>query len=578
MTPPTADALQAHAPFLHRLARSLLHDDGLAHDVVQETMIAALQRPQPQKLRAWLASVTRRLAYKQVRTDSRRRRRERVAARRESLTSTVEVAARLETQSRLVQTVQALPENYRLVIVWRYFDNLSPRDIARRAGVPVKTIETRLRRARHMLRERLDSSPGGRSAWCLALVALLPESRTAAASLATATTTTTGVFVTTKSSLVLGAAFGVVAFFVGWKIMPQDESTNRTDSRRDVAAVSPHDYAALKRRLAESETAAAALRAELDAIQPEEPEVAPDGDRPIAVAPDLKRPRWVPAGFEDAVKAIDWERIGESMANMPPILAEVMQAIENGDEMPPNAGQLQRWNGPLVTEALKAQQSGLSGTGINGVFSHPAMAVNTVFAALDAAKLPLSTQQSEALKELGARVLEEDRVRLAGYGETTASMRKLIDETTLKDRLVAEIEVLLTKEQRLALRPDATRDLLADPYGSSIVLGQYTRPVPVKDRASFQAGVTARFAQGLGIDDALEPVLTEAVRRWTESLPDEFLDVAAPKRLPLLKAAHVQTAARYQMQLIDELAKLPLSADQRKKLTEHLIVLVPVRR
>ena len=102
--------------------------------------------------------------------------------------------------------------------------------------------------------------------------------------------------------------------------------------------------------------------------------------------------------------------------------------------------------------------------------------------------------------------------------------------------------------------------------------------MPFTDRAKFQTDMTGQFAKRLGLGDELEPVLTEAVRRWTESLPDEFFEVKAPKRLPLLKAADVQRAARYQMQLIDELAKLPLSAEQRKKLTEQLRVYVPVRR
>ena len=82
---PTIDALLAHTDWIRGLARSLVRDPAAADDLVQETWATALRNPPAadRKLRGWLATVPRRLARQGVREESRRRRRERVAAREE---------------------------------------------------------------------------------------------------------------------------------------------------------------------------------------------------------------------------------------------------------------------------------------------------------------------------------------------------------------------------------------------------------------------------------------------------------------------------------------------------------------
>src|SRR5262249_54513881 len=58
------DDLLQQTRWLHRLARALVADDGLAADLVQDTVVDALQqRPRGLRdLRAWLATVLRRRA------------------------------------------------------------------------------------------------------------------------------------------------------------------------------------------------------------------------------------------------------------------------------------------------------------------------------------------------------------------------------------------------------------------------------------------------------------------------------------------------------------------------------------
>ncbi|HET6202720.1 MAG TPA: sigma-70 family RNA polymerase sigma factor [Planctomycetota bacterium] len=166
------ERLLAHEPFVRALARSLIEDAALAEDAAQDAWVAALEGA-PAGLRspkAWLARVVRNFAFRSGRAAGRRARRERGAARPEALPSTEEIVGREEARRRLVETVLSLEEPYRRTVLLRYFEALPPREIARRSGIPVGTVGTRLRRAHARLRERLDAEHGGdRRAWCLAL-------------------------------------------------------------------------------------------------------------------------------------------------------------------------------------------------------------------------------------------------------------------------------------------------------------------------------------------------------------------------------------------------------------------------
>ncbi|HXX03886.1 MAG TPA: sigma factor-like helix-turn-helix DNA-binding protein, partial [Xanthobacteraceae bacterium] len=58
------------------------------------------------------------------------------------------------------QLVAALPPTFREVIVLREINNLSYRDIAEVAGVPIGTVMSRLARARSMLRAAWNAEQG----------------------------------------------------------------------------------------------------------------------------------------------------------------------------------------------------------------------------------------------------------------------------------------------------------------------------------------------------------------------------------------------------------------------------------
>ena len=167
------ETLLEHREFLHAIARRLLDDESRADDIVQEAWLAAIERPPEavDSLRAWLARVVRHLALNVRRGEARRARRELECARRESTPGTAEIASRLAVQKDLATAVAALTETHREVVYLRFFEDLPPRAIAARLGIPVETVRSRVRRALERLRRDLDAMHrGNRRAWCLALV------------------------------------------------------------------------------------------------------------------------------------------------------------------------------------------------------------------------------------------------------------------------------------------------------------------------------------------------------------------------------------------------------------------------
>lgn len=164
--------LQLHADFLRRVALGLLGDVTLAEDAVQRTWITTLgRRPEhPSKIRSWLASVTRNEARQIARAESRRRSREERTSRREAVPSASEIAERERIRREVVDAVMQLPEASRDVILLRYYEDMPPREIARRLELPVETVRTRLKRAIERMRSSLDRKHESREAWRSALM------------------------------------------------------------------------------------------------------------------------------------------------------------------------------------------------------------------------------------------------------------------------------------------------------------------------------------------------------------------------------------------------------------------------
>jgi len=569
MTPPrplTADLLLEHSGFLHGLARSLVLDEQRAEDVVQETFMAALQRPPPPhvRLRAWLGAVTRNLALRARRTEGRVQRREQHAAHPEGGAATADVAARVEVQRRIAEAVAGLDEPGRSAIVWRYFDGLPPREIARREGVSVRTIESRLRRARGTLRARLDAEYGGsRGLWCAVLLPSLgleiPTATSSSAAGATAASTTSGTtgaaggltaaaavgatLVSTK--LIIGAAAACVAgaFFAGRQlpstisddsagevaqapvVVADDAPQLRADAEQVIGRMRD-TLAATNKKLAAAEHANTDLQAQLD-------EARAAGFLTVAekaaAAAAADEGLYAPEKYKKAVADVTWPEAGEAAAKMVPLLHDIAEAFAGRGELDPKVGlEIFKWNQQLQKVAVAAIAADVPGGASNSAFSHPSVTINLIVAALDKAGVPADEQQQARLREYGDRFIEQDERRMAGYNDETFKLQQLIDECALKDNMFADIDAVLQPKQRDVLHPESVRQRMGiDLFSSGTIWYALGQAVDFKTREDLSEALVKLYEARGNISEQELTLVRSAAKEWSQSLSEAFLQASA---------------------------------------------------
>jgi RNA polymerase sigma-70 factor (ECF subfamily) len=145
----------AHRSFVRSLAASLLRSLDDVDEVEQQTWMTASLGPRKkvEDARSWLRTVVRNHAFNLNRQGSRLRYRERLAARPEALPPETAVFERLEVSRKLVNKVMELPETHRAVILMRYYEGQSLREIAAQLGVTPIAVKGRLQRGLAELRQ-----------------------------------------------------------------------------------------------------------------------------------------------------------------------------------------------------------------------------------------------------------------------------------------------------------------------------------------------------------------------------------------------------------------------------------------
>jgi RNA polymerase sigma factor (sigma-70 family) len=152
---PLSGDLQHHIASVRRLASSLV---GAADvdDVLQEVALQLIGLKKPvQRPVAFLRRVVKNLSSAHRRSEGRRRRREALVRRPEPAEDVCAIAAHLETLQRMSVALSALPPQCGEAIVLRYFEELTPSEIAKHLGVPVPTVKSRIVRGLDLLRAHL---------------------------------------------------------------------------------------------------------------------------------------------------------------------------------------------------------------------------------------------------------------------------------------------------------------------------------------------------------------------------------------------------------------------------------------
>ena len=148
-----------HADRLFRLAMWLERNRAAAEDLVQETLMQALQsfdRYTPgTNCRAWLVTILHHVRSNRRRSSGRLGLVPDVDDRIASTTAFVPPIPEQLTDEDLLTALRAIPDHYQQVIVLCDVEEMTYKEISQALGIPVGTVMSRLHRGRTLLRAQL---------------------------------------------------------------------------------------------------------------------------------------------------------------------------------------------------------------------------------------------------------------------------------------------------------------------------------------------------------------------------------------------------------------------------------------
>src|ERR1700752_1796337 len=143
----------------YNLARWMMKNEPDAHDAVQDAYLKAFRYFESfhgDSGRAWLLRIVRNVCYDALRARDYHRNiistdEEMVAAAPDPKPAPNVIAIREATQLRVREAIEALPFEFRTVIILRELEGFSYKEISGIVGVPIGTVMSRLSRARQQL-------------------------------------------------------------------------------------------------------------------------------------------------------------------------------------------------------------------------------------------------------------------------------------------------------------------------------------------------------------------------------------------------------------------------------------------
>lgn len=156
-----AELVASHQAMVFSIAWHYLQDRSLAEDVAQEVFLELYQNLKAIESPAHLVYWLRRVSVHRCIDQGRRR----MHRRETGLDNIPEPAAETAASDpallgKLRQTLSALPEKQRMMVVLRYQEELGPAEIAELLCMPVNTVKSTLHRSLDELRKKLTRKLG----------------------------------------------------------------------------------------------------------------------------------------------------------------------------------------------------------------------------------------------------------------------------------------------------------------------------------------------------------------------------------------------------------------------------------
>lgn len=169
---PFFERLVAELPALFRMARRLTRSEIDAEDLVQSTVVRAMEKRgdlrDEERMRAWLFQVQRTVLLNGARGAARRFeviQGGKGAAPQEPSADLEEEILRRSFDDRVTRALDAMPPEWKEALLLREVEELAYEEIASVQGCPVGTVRSRLARARAALFEELSAENREGSSW-----------------------------------------------------------------------------------------------------------------------------------------------------------------------------------------------------------------------------------------------------------------------------------------------------------------------------------------------------------------------------------------------------------------------------
>jgi len=593
------DQLVAHHAWMRRIARSLVLDDSEADDVVQEAWLKASQTPpeKPGALRAWLATVVRNAAKQLARGEGRRDKRELAVARSEALPSTSELVARAESRRILLDATLGLTEPGRSTILLRFYEGLPPREIAKRQGVPVETVRSRVRRALAEMRSSLDGTHGGnRSAWAMALLPLaappIPGSvipGDLSPDVVPKTVPPLPWVAAAATLVVAGAAATLVATAPdATDSAPATTATGTANIAGPKASATVRD-ADVAPTSATADTSTRRARAHV-ATPPQPATVTPGAPADETQAEPRTSERaaegagaaFAFAGHHELLAAQDWHAEGWAFAELIRASRTIAESLAAGNPPPPDrVAMLQVRTGPVIALALRMQAGGVEGSIPNVVLAHPTVLSNLLPPTMEALGVPLTAAQLTELRRAAQYGLEAVERAREDLDERTILIRRMAVEAAALGPWLEAVDDILDAKQRAALRPEASRGRAGLDLVSPGLLWPTMRPSVAADAAEnyVQALDALLLAPLFAAETEERRIARRILEEWATKLPASAFGTPQTA-LDAYGFAHAERFGFWAERTADLLENLrdgaAVTPAQRERLARRLMPLVPL--
>ncbi|MBN1436924.1 MAG: RNA polymerase sigma factor [Sedimentisphaerales bacterium] len=159
--------LEQNWPWMRGLAYNVLGNADDVDEAIQTVCVQVIDKigtlRQPERFKAWLATVTRHAAL-----GYRKQRQRKPVQLSDIMTdqqvddktpSSLEALQQKEQSRSIIEALEQLPDKYREVFILKHIEQHSYTDIAEILDVPITTVQIRLVRARRMIYNHVTGNP-----------------------------------------------------------------------------------------------------------------------------------------------------------------------------------------------------------------------------------------------------------------------------------------------------------------------------------------------------------------------------------------------------------------------------------